>query len=127
VAINPKLIGAPVGSQHVLISSDKLLEKSSGKVIPIDPSLVSNSSLSDPVIITKEVEVVVGVDGQKIDLSLATSAGPGPIVGGFLVEVYLSGADGKLTRVYRDSAIDVLNDEVLSDGFSDYLVLEVDK
>ena len=74
----------------------------------------------------KEIEIVDGVDKQKIDFSLATSDG-NIDSSGFLIEVFLSGSDGKLTQVYDEDVIDLASDDNFSEGFSNYLVLEVDQ
>lgn len=141
-------LGYPLNKYLTLIGKDKVLDKKTGtvkhvsKVVqqpkptrvvasPTNPAPVQKPRLPAPpmedVIIKKEVEVVVGVDGKKIDLSLVSSEGNIEPSAGFLVEVYLSGTDGKLTRVYQEDLVDVLNDDTLSDGFASYLKLEVDK
>ena|SRR5688572_28358473 len=132
----PKILGTPVGKYYVLISPTHVMDKRSGAVRPVRevlnlgdndaPRRPAAQALED-VIVKKEVEVVVGVEGKKIDLALASSEGKMDATSGFLIEVYLSGSDGKLTRVYKEHLVDVLNDETLSDGFSSYLKLEIDK
>lgn len=132
-------IGFPLNKFLTLISKDKVLDKQSGVTIPLS-SVLSARPPSDGAVpvrppiptiedveIKKEVEIVVGVDGQKIEFSLANSDGSVPSDAGFLVEVYSSGSDGKLSRVFREDLVDVINDETISEGFSSYLVLEVDK
>lgn len=144
-------LGMPLNKYLSLIGKDKVLDKKTGTVKHISKVLQQpkskpaatarpiNKPAAPPpkprlpappppdVIIKKEVEVVVGVDGKKIDIALASSEGNIPPGRGFLIEVYLSGTDGKLTRVYKEDLVDVVNDETLSDGFSNYLILEVDK
>lgn len=123
-------LGLPIGKNFTIISKNKVLDKKTGSVhelAKIAPTQRLPTPVVQDVVVKKEVEVVVGVDGKTIDFSLASSEGTIAPVNGFLVEVYTSGSDGKLTRVYREDLVDVLNDDTLSDGFSSYLVLKVDK
>lgn len=144
--------GIPLGSNYTLINQNFALDKRNGSVLRaekvLEPLFAAGSTaspttgstpqppppspaqiLSQPeqsIEIKKEVEVVLGVERKRIDLSLVSADGTLPS-DGFLVEVYLSGTDGKLTRVYRNDIVDVLKDDVLQEGFGNYLVLEVDK
>jgi hypothetical protein len=131
-------LGLPFGKDFTFVGQNKLLNKNTGAVVAVDkimpqvftpvPAKPSPAPVKVPQIveIKKEVEYVIGIDKQVVDLSLATSAGRLPSAG-FLVEVFLSGADGKLTRVYKEDIVDAVNDETLPEGFSNYLILEVDK
>ena len=122
-------IGLPLGRNYTVISDTKVLNKTNGSVSEIKDVLHQNVSLSSSVVdasIAKQVEVVVGIDGKKIDFSLTTSEGSIEPIDGYLIEVYLSGADGVLTRVYKEDVVDVVNDATLSEGFSNYLVLQLD-
>lgn len=142
--------GLPLGSTYTLISNTHVLDKLNGSVLKVEKVLepilkpvsasvaVTASAIPPPspaqvlaqppqvVEIKKEVEVVLGVDSKKIDLSIVSSEGNLPS-NGFLVEVYLSGSDGKLTRVYKEDVVDVLSDETVQEGFGHYLILRVDQ
>lgn len=123
------IIGLPVGETYTVISDDKVLNKSDGSVSKIEdviPLTQVSSSIFVNAAVAKQVEIVVGVEGKKIDFTLATSEGVMEAPSGYLVEVYLSGANGQLTRVYKEDVVDVINDNALSEGFSNYLVLNVD-
>ena len=74
-----------------------------------------------------EIELVVGLETKTIDFKLGNSEGTTPSNNGFLVEVFDSGSDGKITRLYKEDVVDALNDETLSEGFENYFILEVDK
>lgn len=123
------LLGLTLGNNISLLNKDFALDKSTGKILNIAEALSrvtpSQSTIGEDAVIKKEVEVVSGIDKQKIELTLKTSEGLVENTG-FLIEVYLSGTDGKLTRVYQEDVVDVLNDETLSEGFSNYLILDVD-
>ena len=70
-------------------------------------------------------EVVESTDTQVVDLSLVSdNKGVSPIAG-FLVEVYLSGTDGRLTRLFREDDLNV-DGSIESEGFSRFLNLEID-
>lgn len=77
--------------------------------------------------LTDVITVVTGVDEQKIELNLISenSKRVEP-VSGFLVEVYLSGTDGKLTRLFKEDNIDI-NGNIIDEGFLKYFFLELDK
>ena len=128
-------LGFPINKTMTLISKDKVLDKKNGSIFNAKDILdrlftplgaPSPAPVIQDVEIKKEVEVVVGIDGKRIDFTLANSDGVVPSMNGFLVEVYLSGADGKLTRVFQEDVVDVVNDDTLSEGFSNYLELDID-
>jgi len=149
----PGLFGLPLGSIYTLINQTHVLDKTNGSILkvervlepilraappstpttttatPTPPPPTPAQQLAQPVEqaqIKKEIEVVLGVEQKRIELSLVNSDGALPN-DGFLVEVYLSGTDGKLTRVYREDIVDVLSGDTLQEGFGSYLVLEVNK
>lgn len=124
--MDSRFLGYSVGRDQILISPDHSLNKKTGLVRPIANVDFSSDEWQD-VVINDKAEYVTGIDGKKIEFLLANSNGEFPSANGFLIEVYLSGADGKLTRVYQEDRVDFLSNENLSDGFSNYLVLEVDK
>jgi hypothetical protein len=76
--------------------------------------------------IKNEFEFLTGLDEEIIDLTLSDSEGFIEPTYGFLVEVYLSGTDGSLTRMYEEDVVDFANDVSLSDGFSKYFSLVTD-
>jgi hypothetical protein len=120
--------GFSISKNLTLLSKDKAIDKQTGMIVPVGYDILLEGKFRDASPqITKEVEVVVGVDKQKINLSLKSHNGNLPAPSGFLIEVYLSGSDGKLSRVYMEDVVDIVNDEILSEGFSNYLNLEVDK
>lgn len=138
--------GRPLGKKFTVISKDKVLNKNTGAVIPAEEILKylpagtlpqsqteqsSQSAQAPPVVIEnaeikKEVEVVVGIDGQRINFTLANSDGEISTNDGYLIEIYVSGSDGTLTRAYKEDVVDAANDNTLSEGFSNYLKLEID-
>jgi|SRR3990172_5239629 len=71
------------------------------------------------------VESVVGLDKQVIDLTLVLDNKKVEPLSGFLVEVYLSGSDGKLTRLFRQDDLNA-DGSIGADGFSKFLNLEID-
>jgi len=123
------IVGLSLNDNYTVISSDKVLNKVDGGVSNLLDIIKTqvNISSSVPASVAKQVEVVVGIEGQKIDFTLASSEGKFEVSDGFLVEVYLSGSDGVLTRVYEQDVVDVVNDTTLSEGFSNYLVLKIDQ
>ena len=77
-------------------------------------------------IIKTEVEKVKNIDEKIIELTLKSEITQVDPQAGFLIEVFLSGSDGRLTRIYKDDLVD-LNGNVIEEGFSRYLVMDIDK
>ena len=124
------VVGLSIGNRYIVLSGDRVLDKITGTVFPASDFLqeqINQENSIDLSSFKKEVEHVVGVDAVKIDLLLKTSNGAFPIKDGFLIEVYDSGSDGKLTRLIRESVEDAANDETVQEGFESFLQLEVDK
>lgn len=122
-------IGLPIGNNYTVISGDRVLNKVNGSVLPINNVLKDRVTLTSSIIdasVTKQVEIVTGVDGKRIDFTLANSEGEIESSEGYLIEIYVSGSNGVLTRVYKEDVVDVVNDDTLSEGFSNYLVLKLD-
>jgi len=124
------VVGLSIGNRYIVLSGDRVLDKITGTVFLASDFLqeqINQENSIDLSSFKKEVEHVVGVDAVKIDLLLKTSNGAFPIKDGFLIEVYDSGSDGKLTRLIRESVEDAANDETVQEGFESFLQLEVDK
>jgi len=119
-------VGTIVGLNLVLISENKVLDKVNGTVLDLSrvkDRLFERVSISS---IKKEAEVVTGIDATLIDLQIANSRGKVDPISGFLVEVFLSGSDGKLTKVYKEDIVDPINDEIIRGGYGEFLRLETD-
>jgi len=74
--------------------------------------------------VKREVEKIIGLDQTTINLTLKNETRIEP-KSGFLIEVYSSGSDGSLTRMYKDDLKDIYGN-VLEEGFSRYLNLQAD-
>lgn len=87
-----------------------------------------NKKASAPVTsISDNVQLVYGLDSTKIDLQLKTSDGVSQVKNGFLIEVFFSGSDGKIKKLFKEDVEDPLDDDqTISDGFSNYFKLETD-
>lgn len=117
-----------------LIGNDKVLDKRTGNILKVsDPKVKAdvqnflNKQTNVATNVNTNWEVVYSVASQKIDFALKTSDGVLQPKVGFLVEVYNSGSDGKLKRLYQEDLEDPLDgNNVISDGFSNYFKLEVD-
>lgn len=123
-------------TQHLtLITDDKVLDKRTGNILSIKHPLVQTEAKSfferknsvSAVSIGDKVDFVYGLESTKIDLQLKTSDGISEVKDGFLIEIYLSGSDGKIKRLYKEDIEDPLDgDKTISDGFDNYFKLEVD-
>src|SRR3990167_2667280 len=105
------------------------------RLLAIDTQTISNSVARNQNIgtasnianldILDTVEVVESTDKQTIDLSLVSDHKNISPITGFLVEVYLSGSDGRLTKFFREDDLNV-DGLIKSEGFSRFLKLEID-
>lgn len=122
------ITGLSLNKNYIVVSNDKVLNKIDGSVSNLTDVLQTQvlSASVDAASVAKQVEVVLGIEGKKINFLLNSSEGNVEPIDGFLVEVYLSGADGTLTRVYQQDVVDVVNDTTLSEGFANYLILNLD-
>lgn len=123
----------PLTSKYTLIGGNKILNKSNGSIIAATDAIIKEivSSLGKENItiqaLNTQADVVTAIDSQIIDFYLKTSDGKLVPKDGFLVEVYESGSDGKLTRLYREDVQDpVDNNNIIQDGFSNYFTIEED-
>lgn len=98
---------------------DGFLNKTTGTVSPVLSDLIEGEA-------DNTITIVTGVDEQKIDLNLISEGKRTEPIAGFLVEVYLSGTDGKLTRLYKEDRIDI-NGNVIDESFESYFSVELDK
>lgn len=122
-------------TEHLtLIGTDRVLDKRTGNILRVnDPKVKKevqdylSKQTSTATSVNTNWEIVYSLTSQKIDFMLKTSDGPIEPKVGFLIEVYNSGSDGKLKRLYKEDLEDPLDgNNVISDGFSNYFKLEVD-
>lgn len=123
----------PLNERYTLIGGNKVLDKSNGSVMVFSDAIVKDivASLNKENItintISPQADIVTSVDSQIIDFYLKTSDGKLTPKDGFLVEVFDSGSDGKLTRLYREDLQDPVDDNnIIQDGFSNYFTIEED-
>lgn len=125
---NRNLLGANIGNGFVVIGEREVIQTQDGSIRRFEPgnrrlfTEVANRFIG----FSKDIEVVTGLDRQKIDLSLQNKEDEVDTQNGFLVEVFLSGTDGKLTRVNRNDLINPANDNMLEEGFGEFLDLRLD-
>lgn len=135
----------PLTPYLTLIGPNLVLDKRYGSIVRIDDSfrygdmteassevlreILAYLNKSNIVIdqMNQNADVVVGVDSLDIDFYLKTSNGTIDPKSGFLVEVFESGSDGKLTKLYQDDLVDPVDEnKTLEDGFSNYFTLKLD-
>ena len=73
--------------------------------------------------LTKNVEIIYGLDEEIIKLDLADFNGSNPSYAGFLVEVFMSTSSG-FQKVYRKDVIDEKTGQVGLEGFEKYFYLK---
>jgi hypothetical protein len=123
---NENIIGLPVSNKLIALSRDIALNIQDGTARPItkDSFKPEDPTSIDALSLKKEIEVVQGVDQEVLEFSLQTATGPQPAPGGFLIEVFLSGSDGTLTKIDRNEVINGIDDATIEDGFSEFLNLQ---
>lgn len=125
----------PLTQNLTLINDGKVLDKRTGNILNLKNTSVLNEIKSyftkNILTITNlqtQAEVVTSVGSSVIDFYLKTSDGIIETKDGFLIEVFESGSDGKLTRLYQEDLNDPVDEnKVVDDGFSNYFTVEVDK
>jgi hypothetical protein len=124
------VIGSFITPDWMFISQEEILNIKTGEVENINDINEEDEDLFEETEqfedIKKEVELIIGLDEQKIEFFLKNDKGPIEIKRGFLVEIFESGSDGKLTRLKQEDLVDELNDETLREGFENFLNLIVD-
>lgn len=121
----------PISKYLTLISQKRVLDKRTGEILDVDHPIVKNESFlykdSNALLsLSQRADVVYGLDTAQISLRLKTSDGILPAKKGFLIEVFFSGSDGTLKRMYKEDVEDPIDDsQTISDGFSNYLKIEV--
>lgn len=119
------IVGLMVRRDMVALDRSKILNTSTGAVVP--SNFVAPKDELEAVSTRREVEVIVGIDNTDVKFKLKTSDGEVPSRAGFLVQIYESGSDGKITKVIQESVENPLSDDVVEEGFSSFLNLKVDE
>lgn len=89
--------------------------------------LIKNAIAADSnVQISPTVQKIVGNDSVTISLDLVSQNQHVPNKNGFFIQVFLSGTDGRLVRLYADDFIDPASLAPQRGGFAQYIDLEVD-
>jgi hypothetical protein len=119
------VVGLNVAANYIMVNNDSALNIENGTMVNVEsiaPPADQLTSLS----LQQEIEVVSGLDRVKINFTLKSNEGAVAAPGGYLVEVYESGSDGTLTRLFEENVYDVLEDEVLKKGFEEDLFFDGD-
>lgn len=114
----------------IFLSETVILDKITGEVTELTNEDISSALRLGPQKLIEvsddKVDIVYAVQAQKIELGMSDGSPIIP-VNGFLIEVYASGSDGKLTRMYESTVIDPITNEIIREGFSRYLTIDIDK
>lgn len=76
-------------------------------------------------ILQRNIEKVTHIDEKVIELVLKSEITKIEPSAGFLVEVYASGSDGKLHRLFQNDVVDLYGN-VIERGFADFIMIEID-
>ena len=77
-------------------------------------------------VLHRDVEKVTNIDETTIEFVLKSENGKIVPQAGYLIEIYSSGSDGRLLRLYQSDLTD-LHGKVLLEGFSNFMTLEIDR
>lgn len=77
-------------------------------------------------IVKSQVEKVTHIDEKVIELVLKSGIDRVQPTAGFLVEIFSSGSDGKLFRLFEEDVVD-LHGNTTEEGFSKYFLMDLDK
>lgn len=106
----------------VKLNEQYFLDTKDGKLIKKEDVLaMQDQSLS----FSGEIETINGIDSHVINVNLKDVSGY-LSNSGFLVEVYLSGADGKIKKLEKEDINGPSGDDLLTEGYEKYLSIEVD-
>jgi hypothetical protein len=122
------VVGRTIGLNRVMLDARRVLNTQDGTVQSLSSYFRTKNQQSDVNVLTisRNLEVVTGLSRGVINLQLKSSEGETPSPGGYLIEVYESGSDGKVVKLFEESVVDVLEDKVLKKGFSSDMFLDVD-
>lgn len=77
-------------------------------------------------IVKSQIEKVIHIDEKSIELVLKSGIDKLQPTAGFLVEIFLSGSDGKLFRLFKEDLIDLYGNTT-EEGFSRFFLMDLDK
>jgi len=119
------IAGLPVSRNLIALSRNIALNVHTGGAVPFGSKWFSEDkgNTVDSYSIKREIEIIAGTDKQKIGLKLKNADGEVFAKDGFLIEVFLSSSDGKLTKINKVEKVDFLDDETKQDGFREFLIL----
>lgn len=108
----------------IMLSPTKALDITTNLLVDLqseDVRVVDNK-----VSLNSTVEIVHGQDGQVIQLNLSGEDGVSQVKNGFLIEVFEQNPDGTLTKLEQETISDLNGDNVLVEGYSDFLTILAD-
>ena len=126
MAEGKSVVGHVIGKDQVMLVDDQVLNTSSGLVQSLLASQVNNQPDEVAISVEKEIEVVTGLSRAKINMVLKSSEGEVDDPAGYLIEVFESGSNGEIVRLFEENVEDVLEDEVLKRGFEKDFFIDVD-
>ena len=120
------VVGQEAADGWYVINNKELLNSKNGSVANIEDiiDLKNETQATTAISISPDVEIVTGRDSRKIELTLKGLHGSFPSTNGFLIEVFESGSDGRLTKVARNDKH--VGEKAIEYGFDSYLELKVD-
>lgn len=123
------VVGRSISRDFIALRGNRALNKSTGEIHPLDDVLEEEEveeTNEDILSIKKEIEVVAGIEQARIELRLKNGEGEVLSKDGYLVEVFESGSDGRLTKLVKETVKNPINDDEIESGFEEFLDLRVD-
>lgn len=84
----------------------------------------SGQFLSPTFTLNPVAEAVWSLEAIKFDFSLGNFKNQIPVKNGFLVEIYLSGTNGTLQKLYAKDKIDPITNAISADGFENFFTIK---
>lgn len=123
------IVGRSISRDFIALRGNRALNKATGEIHPLDDVLEQEEieeTNEDILSIKKEIEVVAGLEQARIELRLKNGEGEVFSKDGYLVEVFESGSDGRLTKLVKETVKNPINDDEVESGFEEFLDLRVD-
>lgn len=122
------VVGHRLSKEFIALNSKQALNVKTGRTAPIievrEKQRIFEQSEMDILGTSKDIEIVTGLENKTIGFSLVSTQSEIVPRYGFLIEVFESGSDGKLTKLVESDVVNAAGDSI-NEGFAGSLNLEV--
>lgn len=118
--------GMAIGPTQIMVSNRTILDTVSGLVQDLGTYKPPAQDDVSVISVSTDLDIVTGLSRVKINLSLQSSEGEVSDISGYLIEVFESGSDGVITKLFEEDVVDVLEDKVIKEGFDKDMFIDID-